>query len=110
MRARRFRPVAALVASVIAVSLSTIAVSAGGMPPGPFVRVATGERLPDYAFESLSAGGRSEPRAFVDLRGQPVVVVLWATWCGVCAGELPKLARLHAVDRRFRPGRGPVDR
>ncbi|MCA9711753.1 MAG: TlpA family protein disulfide reductase [Myxococcales bacterium] len=33
--------------------------------------------------------------ALSDLRGQVVLVNVWATWCKPCTAELPELARLH---------------
>lgn len=31
---------------------------------------------------------------FVDLRGNPTVVLFWATWCQICYGEMPKFNAL----------------
>ncbi len=31
-----------------------------------------------------------------DLRGQPVFVNIWATWCGPCVAEMPAIGRLYA--------------
>ncbi len=31
-----------------------------------------------------------------DLRGQPVFVNIWATWCGPCVEEMPAIGRLYA--------------
>lgn len=35
-------------------------------------------------------------RGFVEYRGEVLVAVFWATWCPVCAVEMPKLDRLQA--------------
>lgn len=44
--------------------------------------------LPALAFEQLD-GGRIELAA---LRGKPVLINLWATWCGPCVREMPMLS------------------
>ncbi len=55
-----------------------------------------GSLAPDYAAPTLD-GGRL---ALADLRGQPVLLNLWATWCAPCRQETPALITLH---RRFAP-------
>ena len=46
---------------------------------------------PDFALENLAG----ETVRLSDLRGQVVVVNLWASWCGPCRAEMPALQRLH---------------
>ena len=48
--------------------------------------------LPDQPFD-LVGGGQIVP---ADLKGRPVVVNLWATWCPPCRREMPLLAEVAA--------------
>jgi cytochrome c biogenesis protein CcmG, thiol:disulfide interchange protein DsbE len=53
--------------------------------------VAVGHTAPAYAAEDLD--GRA--RALDDLRGRPVLLNVWATWCAPCRVEMPALQELH---------------
>lgn len=53
--------------------------------------VRVGAPAPEIDLPLLS-GGRAQ---LSRLRGHPVVVSFWATWCPSCRTELPDLARLH---------------
>ena len=53
-----------------------------------------GVPAPDFAL--ALADGRH--LRLSDLRGRPVVINFWATWCGPCRIEMPELLRAAAVD------------
>lgn len=53
--------------------------------------VEVGERAPEY--RALTLAGDSVRLA--DYLGQPVLVNVWATWCGPCRVEMPSIQRLY---------------
>ena len=55
-------------------------------------RVEVGLEAPSYAARNL--GGDSVSLAL--LRGKPVLLNVWATWCLPCKEEIPYLESLHA--------------
>jgi len=46
--------------------------------------------MPDFSFAD-AAGKQLQLK---DLRGKPVLINLWATWCAPCVAELPALDRM----------------
>jgi cytochrome c biogenesis protein CcmG/thiol:disulfide interchange protein DsbE len=61
----------------------------GDAPGGGPVKV--GDAAPAYAAETLDG-----ERASVELmRGRPVLLNVWATWCHPCRQEIPALEQLH---------------
>ena len=62
-----------------------------GRPPSP----REGFPAPDFALETL-AGDRV---ALADMRGQVVIINVWASWCGPCRAEMPAIQQLYGAQR-----------
>ena len=81
-------------AAVSAGSLPTGTASApaAAEPAGTVDRSHKGEPLPDVTV----ADPTGAKLALTSLKGKPVLVNLWATWCAPCVAELPTLDKLAA--------------
>lgn len=53
--------------------------------------LSVGSPMRNFQLEDLE--GRSFE--FAQMQGRPVLLNLWATWCGPCRAEIPELQRLH---------------
>jgi len=62
------------------------------VPPKP--PLLPGFPAPEIRFLTFPGGN---PLALSDLRGKVVLVAFWATWCGPCMNELPRLLDLYAT-------------
>ena len=51
-----------------------------------------GKTATDFSLEDLAG----QKITLASLKGKVVYLHFWATWCGVCVGELPELKKLHA--------------
>lgn len=45
--------------------------------------------------DNLTGWMNTEARSWKDLEGKVVIIDMWATWCGPCIAQMPKLTALH---------------
>jgi cytochrome c-type biogenesis protein len=76
--------------SLVALFLATVAACGEGGPLGEGAP-RIGGPAPAYAARTLDGA----ELALADLRGEVVLLNLWATWCGPCVREMPGLEALH---------------
>jgi thiol-disulfide isomerase/thioredoxin len=69
----------------------------GGIPPEQIGKVDISKRGTDMpAIPFVAPGGG--PATLTAFRGKPLMVNLWATWCGPCIAEMPTLEKLAETD------------
>jgi thiol-disulfide isomerase/thioredoxin len=60
-----------------------------------FVAVTPPQALPPFLFED----GKGQLLRLADFHGHPVLLNLWASWCGPCVEEMPSLDALQSAFR-----------
>lgn len=60
-------------------------------PAGARVAAAEGRLAPDFILQRVDGG----TLRLSDLRGRPVILNFWATWCGPCRSEIPEFQTVH---------------
>jgi thiol-disulfide isomerase/thioredoxin len=63
-----------------------------GEPASGISRTHRGSELPDFSLKDFAGREVQLSR----LKGKPLLINLWATWCAPCVAELPALDRLAA--------------
>ncbi len=61
--------------------------------PGRIVRAQAGTEMPELTFQDPEGNALE----LADLKGTPVLLNLWATWCAPCRVEMPLLDELASV-------------
>lgn len=90
---------AALLTAVIVVTGEREEPAPGPAPPAGFDvsrfprGMLAGEPAPDFSFP-LFDGTRFDVRRHVAEDGRPLVLNIWASWCGPCRNEIPAVSRV----------------
>ncbi len=101
-RHRSFRVAASLFALAAVLALAACGSDDGGGGAAPDYEAALRGSPPklaalhDQANELLDGGAEAFESRLDELRGYPVVVNKWASWCGPCRAEFPWLQSLAA--------------
>lgn len=89
----------------------------GSIVQGGIPAPREGFLAPDFTLPSSTG----EPIHLADLRGQPVLINLWASWCPPCKAEMPAIQRVYeryheqgfevlAINTAFQDARADADR
>jgi cytochrome c biogenesis protein CcmG/thiol:disulfide interchange protein DsbE len=71
----------------VGMSADRLGASTNGLIPAP----QKGFLAPDFTLETMNG----EKVTLSDLRGQVVIVNLWASWCGPCRLEMPAFKKIY---------------
>jgi cytochrome c biogenesis protein CcmG/thiol:disulfide interchange protein DsbE len=77
------------------VALLAVLVGVGWTARSKFLPVEVGSHAPEVHAADL----RGRPITLSSLRGQVVLLNIWATWCGPCQQEMPSMQRLYQTLR-----------
>ena len=89
--------------TVLPTALPTVAADLPGpegtASPDPALNLDAepGYPAPDFTVTALADG---KPLKLNDLRGKPVWVNFWASWCAPCLSEMPEMQQIRAAQRQ----------
>jgi cytochrome c biogenesis protein CcmG/thiol:disulfide interchange protein DsbE len=75
----------------LVLALMALLIGAGWLLRDRFLPVEVGSAAPDFAAFELDG----TPISLSDVRGDVVLLNIWATWCPPCREEMPSMQRLH---------------
>src|SRR6202051_481510 len=79
------------VCCILVLCLLGTAAEAAEKTPG---QLQIGESLRDATLQGLNGS----PRKLSEFRGKPLIINMWASWCGPCRAEMASLERLAWLD------------
>ncbi|MEQ9317359.1 MAG: TlpA disulfide reductase family protein [Henriciella sp.] len=87
---------------VVAVSFALLSATSKGGNSGSLEKFAAGSlskldvsRAGELMSEATFEGPDGSETKLTDLKGRPILLNFWATWCGPCEREMPSLAALQ---------------
>jgi peroxiredoxin len=88
---KHFKLTATMILIIGAVWIGVSASFPGGTHQGDISAPQNGFLAPDFSLVSLDG----ETITLSDLRGHPILINLWASWCGPCRLEMPAMERIY---------------
>jgi thiol-disulfide isomerase/thioredoxin len=81
--------------SFLFVTIACVAGAPRRAPADTPGEVRVGELLPDTTLTGING----PPRRLSEFRGKPLIINVWASWCGPCRAEMASLERLAWLER-----------